>query len=91
MTFNLVTRNDSQLIAKAITDLDKTFILKSLGSISYFLGFEAITDDTQLKLTQRKYLRDLLHQTNMLKSNATYERAWLWSWVLLLMAQVLVC
>ena len=29
------------LIAKAISDLDKSFKLKSLGSVSFFLGFEA--------------------------------------------------
>lgn len=50
----LVTENNPQLIAKAIHDLEKSFKLKSLGSVSFFLGFETCRDENGLSLTQKK-------------------------------------
>lgn len=40
----LLTWNNLELIKKVIADLDKYFKLKSLGSISFFIGFEATRD-----------------------------------------------
>jgi hypothetical protein len=37
----LITGNDPTLIQQTITTLNSTFALKSLGSVNYFLGFEA--------------------------------------------------
>ncbi|RVW57333.1 Retrovirus-related Pol polyprotein from transposon RE2 [Vitis vinifera] len=41
------------------------FALKTLSSISYFLGFEAFIDSSGLYLNQAKYIFDLLIKTNM--------------------------
>ena len=41
------------------------FALKTLGSISYFLGFEAFRDSSDLYLNQAKYISDLLFKKNM--------------------------
>ncbi|KAL6333976.1 hypothetical protein AAG906_000027 [Vitis piasezkii] len=41
------------------------FALKTLGLISYFLGFEAFRDNSGLYLNQAKYISDLLDKTNM--------------------------
>lgn len=65
----LVAGKDSSLITKAISDRKRTFTIKILGSISYFLGFEATRDSHDLKVTQKKYLRKLLHKTNISTSN----------------------
>lgn len=64
----LVTGNDAYLINKAISDLDKSFTLKILGSINFFLGFEASRTNSELRLTQQKYLKELLLKTNMANS-----------------------
>ena len=56
----LITGEDSKLILKLITDLDSPFSLKTLGSVTYFLGIEAYRDSKGLVLTQKKYLQDLL-------------------------------
>ncbi|KAL5742042.1 hypothetical protein ACOSP7_028774 [Xanthoceras sorbifolium] len=60
-----VTDSDVKLIAQVIQDLNVQFSLKSLGSLQYFLGFEAHRTATGLTLTQTKYVWDLLVKTNM--------------------------
>lgn len=65
----LITGNNPQLIDKAIRDLDKSFKLKTLGLVNFFLGFEATRDEGGISLTQSKHLKELLHKTNM--SNST--------------------
>ena len=61
----LVTGNDSQFISKLIQMLNGKFALKDLGSLSYFLGFEAKRSTYGILLTQSKYAHDLLIRTNM--------------------------
>ena len=46
-------------------DLNQKFSLKTLGSISYFLGFEAYRDKNGIFLSQTKYTTDLLKKANM--------------------------
>ncbi|KAL6312440.1 hypothetical protein AAG906_004808 [Vitis piasezkii] len=41
------------------------FALKTLGSIGYFLGFEAFRDSSSLYLNQAKYISNLLVKKNM--------------------------
>ncbi|KAL6331710.1 hypothetical protein AAG906_016706 [Vitis piasezkii] len=48
-----------------VHDLNKSFLLKDLGSLHYFLGIKAFQDETCLYLTQSKYIADLLQKTNM--------------------------
>ncbi|KAL5764857.1 hypothetical protein ACOSQ2_017451 [Xanthoceras sorbifolium] len=64
----LITGSNSALIHKLISDLNSTFALKTLGSVNYFLGFEALRNSSGLLLTQTKYVTDLLNKTNMLSS-----------------------
>ncbi|KAL5831968.1 hypothetical protein ACOSQ4_017322 [Xanthoceras sorbifolium] len=65
----LITGNDLILIQQVIKDLNSCFALKTLGSVNYFLGFEAYRNDDGLFLTQTKYTTDLLAKTNMLTNN----------------------
>lgn len=39
--------------------------MKHLGEINYFLGIEAQVDPKFIKLTQTKYIKDLLNRTNL--------------------------
>ncbi|KAL5780562.1 hypothetical protein ACOSQ2_011299 [Xanthoceras sorbifolium] len=61
-----MTGTDSKDIQSLIGRLNATFALKTLGSVSYFLGFEAHRTDSGLFLTQTKYIGDLLKKTNMI-------------------------
>ena len=69
----LITGDCFALIHYAIQTLTSRFALKTLGSISYFLGFEAFRDSSGLYLNQAKYISDLLVKTNMVhaKSSST--------------------
>ena len=61
----LITRNNSITISDLVHDLNKSFLLKDLGSLHYFLGIKAFQDETCLNLTQSKYIANLLQKTNM--------------------------
>ena len=61
----LITGSDPTLIHRIMADLNKKFALKTLGSISYFLGFEAYRDQNGIFLSQTKYTTDLLKKANM--------------------------
>jgi len=51
--------------------LSKDFSLKDLGSLHYFLGIEASTTlEGNLHLSQTRYIKEILHQTNMPESRA---------------------
>lgn len=51
------------------SDLHKAFTIKDLGNLKYFLGVEVFRDHTGIRLNQRKYILDLLKDTNMLDCN----------------------
>ncbi|KAL6338564.1 hypothetical protein AAG906_021279 [Vitis piasezkii] len=61
----LITGDSSALIHSVIQALTSRFALKTLGSISYFLRFEAFRDNSGLYLNQVKYIFDLLVKKNM--------------------------
>ena len=48
-----------------MADLHKQFSLKTLGSISYFLGFGTFRDKHGIFLSQTKYVNDLLKKAHM--------------------------
>ncbi|KAL6335145.1 hypothetical protein AAG906_027205 [Vitis piasezkii] len=55
----------SQKNGHLVLALTSRFALKTLGSISYFLKFEAFRDSSNLYLNQAKYIYDLLVKKNM--------------------------
>ena len=61
----LVTGSDSSTLKAYIHDLDTYFALKTLGSVNYFLGFEAFRDKIGMYLTQSKYAVNLLHKAGI--------------------------
>ena len=56
----LVTRNCSESLKQFVVALAYRFSLKDLGSLSYFLGIEAISISDGMFLSQHQYIRDLL-------------------------------
>ena len=61
----ILTENNSKVIRAFTSRLSTRFSLKDLGSLNYFLGVETTRSSTGLLLSQRKYILDLLHKTNM--------------------------
>uniref|UniRef100_A0A803NT19 Reverse transcriptase Ty1/copia-type domain-containing protein n=1 Tax=Cannabis sativa TaxID=3483 RepID=A0A803NT19_CANSA len=61
----LVTGPNTHLISKLIADLNKSFSLKELGPVHYFLGIEIHCDHSGMFLSQTKYITDLLVRLNM--------------------------
>ena len=62
----LITGPNSGELKKFILEFSKTFALKDLGILSYFLGIEVSYADGCIYLSQRKYINDLLSTANML-------------------------
>lgn len=66
----LITGEDPHLIQQLITKLHDKFFLKHLGEVSYFLGLEAQVTPEFIKLSQSKYITDILVRTNLLDCKA---------------------
>ncbi|KAL5746842.1 hypothetical protein ACOSP7_023819 [Xanthoceras sorbifolium] len=64
----LVTGSNLSLVHHTIKVLNSKCSLKTLGQVSYFLGFEAFRNSCGIYLTPTKYVHDLLLKTNMLNS-----------------------
>lgn len=66
----IITGSSSTAITSLITTLSSHFALKDLGPLHHFLGIEVSTlPSGHLHLSQRRYIQNLLHRTNMLDSN----------------------
>ncbi|KAL9239991.1 hypothetical protein vseg_014258 [Gypsophila vaccaria] len=61
----IITGSTPHAVDTFVTTLANRFSLKDLGPLSYFLGVEVIPCAHGLFLNQQKYIRDLLHKTNM--------------------------
>ncbi|KAM6584466.1 hypothetical protein CsatB_011468 [Cannabis sativa] len=61
----VVTGNNNNKLKGFISELNRRFTLKDLGSLHYFLGIEVYRDVTGLYLTQTKYIEDLLRRHNL--------------------------
>ncbi|XP_019198264.1 PREDICTED: uncharacterized protein LOC109192121 [Ipomoea nil] len=48
--------------------LDKSFKIKDLGNINYFLGIEEVTTASGLNLSQRKYVLEILKESGFLEA-----------------------
>lgn len=61
----IVTSSNTPYIFQLINKLHRQFSLKDLGPLSFFLGIEAIWTSDGLRLTQGKYIHDLLVKIDM--------------------------
>lgn len=68
----ILTGNDDLFIQQFVDQLSSRFSIKDLGHLSYFLGVEVVCDSGGLRLTQHKYLLDLLSKNNMDTSNPVH-------------------
>jgi len=64
----VLTRKNIEEINHIIATLHQQFKIKNLGDLTYFLGLEVARNSSGLHLSQRKYVLDLLHMTDMLDS-----------------------
>lgn len=64
----IITGNNIDSINQLKKDLQHRFPVKDLGPLKYFLSIELATSSKGLFLNQRKYILDLLEETNMLHS-----------------------
>jgi len=63
---DIITGNTSTVVQQFINALQSKFSLKDLGYLYYFLGIKVSpTYDGTLPLTQTKYIKELIHWTNM--------------------------
>lgn len=58
--------NSTALLVKFKHDMMKCFQMTNLGKVNYFIGLEVILNDGEILITQRKYVKDLLKEFNML-------------------------
>jgi hypothetical protein len=61
----VITGNNPTLVTTLIQQLGDMFSLKDMGSLHFFLGVEVIPTKAGLFLTQHKYVRELLADSNM--------------------------
>lgn len=61
----IVTGSSSSRITSFIQALNKTFSLKDLGDLHYFLGIEITRSFDGLLMCQQKYIKDLLKRSKM--------------------------
>ncbi|XP_017192354.1 uncharacterized mitochondrial protein AtMg00810-like [Malus domestica] len=67
----IIIGNSATEIAALKQSLHETFTIKDLGRLKYFLGIEMATFSKGLFLNQRKYVTDLLKETNLLDCKPT--------------------
>ncbi|KAJ9551410.1 hypothetical protein OSB04_015455 [Centaurea solstitialis] len=61
----IITGNDDNEISKVKKFLEKSFSIKDLGPLKYFLGIEVSRSSRGIFLCQRKYILDILKDTGM--------------------------
>ncbi|KAJ9539546.1 hypothetical protein OSB04_032279 [Centaurea solstitialis] len=64
----IVTGNDDSLIQRLIDRIHKTFAIKDLEKLNYFLGLEVTYTDDGLFLSQEKYAHDILLRAKLHES-----------------------
>lgn len=67
----IVANANMELITELKVFLDKTFKIKDLGTLGYFLGIEAKSSAEALNLCQRKYALEILKQADFLGCKPT--------------------
>ena len=66
-----MTGNNLDTIGHIIKLLDQAFSIKDLGTLKFFLGLEVARSSHGIHLCQRKYVLDILSDSNMLGSRST--------------------
>lgn len=61
----ILTGNNSQAIDKVVKCLNQSFAVKDMGSLSYFLGLEVTKKGTDIVLSQRKYILEILQRVGL--------------------------
>ena len=61
----VVSGNSLSRIRDIISTLSRRFSLKDLDDLGYLLGIKVMRTSQGIHLSQRKYIADLLHRTNM--------------------------
>src|SRR5262249_42494720 len=61
----LIAGKDEVAIAEVKNTLDKAFTIKDLGHAHYFLGVEIDRTQHGIHINQKKYIKDILDDTNM--------------------------
>ncbi|XP_006596771.1 uncharacterized protein LOC114383963 [Glycine soja] len=67
----ILTGSSPSLIQQITYKLNTAFSLKQLGHLDYFLGLKIkYLPNSSILMTQTKYIRDLLHKTNMAEAHS---------------------
>ncbi|KAJ0788607.1 putative RNA-directed DNA polymerase [Helianthus annuus] len=61
----IITGNNSTVVASIIQQLNSLFALKDMGQLHYFLGVEVVHKGSDLVLSQRKYVCEILHRAGL--------------------------
>ena len=64
----IITGNYNKFLKCFLQALAQCFFVKDLGDLYYFLGIEVLPTTSELRLTQHKYIQDLLERTNMVSA-----------------------
>jgi len=64
----ILTGNSPRDIDRVVNILSRTFALQDLGELSYFLGIEIVKQGSDLLLSQRKYILELLERAGLSNS-----------------------
>lgn len=64
----ILTGNNSNAIDHVIKNLSQTFAIQDLGTLSYFLGIEVVHRNSDVILSQKKYILELLQRANLSKA-----------------------
>ena len=65
----IITGSNDKELQHLIHSLNRSFSLKDLGALSYFLGIEVQYTPEKILLSQKRYVTELLQRTKMLESN----------------------
>lgn len=65
----IITGNDCVLLQQILDSLATRFSVKEPEDLNYFLGIEAVRTSTDLHITQRRYILDLLSRFNLMNAH----------------------
>ena len=64
----IITGSSPSTISMLIHFLKIDFAIKELGDLNFFLGVKVIKNTSSILLSQKRYIVDLLHRTDMLEA-----------------------